>query len=46
VRSETERRSLLIVDDDHTFRSRLARALRHRGFEATCGCLVLPVSRS
>jgi two-component system response regulator RegA len=31
--SSLERPSLLVVDDDETFRERLARALRDRGFE-------------
>jgi len=31
----TDGRSLLIVDDDSTFRERLVRAMRDRGFEAT-----------
>lgn len=31
----TDGRSLLIVDDDNTFRDRLVRAMRDRGFEAT-----------
>lgn len=31
----TDARSLLIVDDDNSFRERLVRAMRDRGFEAT-----------
>lgn len=31
----TDARSLLIVDDDQSFRERLVRAMRDRGFEAT-----------
>lgn len=31
----TDLRTLLVVDDDEPFRSRLIRALRERGFDAT-----------